>query len=120
MPNEIRLYHNPRCSKSRAALQWLQNSGAEFEVVDYQKNPPDAETLSQILQRLNLRASELLRRGEAQFKSLKANVDKCSESEVIDLMVQYPILIERPIVVTADGAAIGRPLENVIELLDDD
>lgn len=120
MPNEIRLYHNPRCSKSRAALQWLQNSGLDFEVIDYQKNPPTAETLSEILQLLDLKAGELLRRGEAVFKTLKADADQYSEPELVDLMVQHPILIERPIVVTADGAAIGRPLENIIELLADD
>ena len=120
MPKEIRLYHNPRCSKSRAALQWLQNSGADFEVIDYQKTPPDAVTLTKILQLLNLKAEELMRRGDAQYKSLQISQGNYSESELIDFMVQYPILIERPIVVTDEGAAIGRPIDNVIELLADD
>lgn len=123
MPIETTLYHNPRCSKSRAALQLLQNhvlqnQGASIDVVDYQKTPPDAATLKKILNLLDLNALELMRRGEAQFKALQSEIENCDEDGRIDLMVQYPILMERPIVVTKEGAAIGRPIDNIIELLD--
>ena len=118
MPNKITLYHNPRCSKSRAALQLLQHNDTSLEVVDYQKTPPDVATLTKILSLLDLRASQLVRRGEAQYKMLQPDCDSCSEAELIDLMVKHPILIERPIVVTENDAAIGRPIENIIELLD--
>ncbi len=95
-----------------------QHNSAELSVIDYQKSPPDAATLTSILKLLNLNASELLRRGEAQYKSLQPDIDNCSETELIDLMAKYPILIERPIVVTENDAAIGRPIDNVIDLLD--
>jgi len=118
MPKEITLFHNPRCSKSRAVLQLLQQSGINFDVIDYQKEPPDAATIQSILQLLDISAKELIRRGEAQYKKLQSEVETYSEAEIISLMVQHPILIERPIVVTEDNAAIGRPIDNVIALLD--
>ena len=118
MPNKITLYHNPRCSKSRAALQLLQQQKTGFDVVDYQKTPPDAATLTKILNLLDFKASQLLRQGEAQYKNLKADIENYSDAELIDLMVKYPILIERPLVITENDAAIGRPIDNIIELLD--
>ncbi len=118
MPNEITLYHNPRCSKSRAALQLLQNHDPNLAVVEYLKTPPDAATLKNILELLGLNAIELMRRSETQFKTLRTEIENSDEATRIDLMVQHPILIERPIAVTEDGAAIGRPIDNIIELLD--
>lgn len=120
MPKEITLYHNPRCSKSRAALQLLEQYDAIINVINYQTSPPDAQTLRKILQLLNLKPIELVRTGEAQFKSLTKQKSDFSEQELVDLMVQFPILIERPIVVTDNGAAIGRPIGNIVELLNDD
>ena len=120
MPREITLFHNPRCSKSRAALQLLQQSDRSFEVIDYLKSPPTAETLRKILRLLNVSARELMRRGEAQYKSLKLDAKECTDNELIDLIIQYPILLERPIVVTESAAAIGRPIDNIIELLGND
>ena len=118
MPNKTTLYHNPRCSKSRAALQLLEHQEMDFDVVDYQKTPPNAATLTKILNLLDLKAHKLMRQGEAQYKGLKADIENYSDAELIDLMVKYPILIERPLLVTENDAAIGRPIDNIIELLD--
>ena len=89
MPNKITLYHNPRCSKSRAALQLLQQQKTGFDVVDYQKTPPDAATLTKILNLLDLKAHKLMRQGEAQYKSLKADIENYSDAELIDFCLLY-------------------------------
>jgi len=120
VPQKITLYHNPRCSKSRAALQLLQQTDNSLEIIDYQKTPPSAETLKKILQQLNLSANELMRRGEAQYKKLQLDTADHSEEELIELIAQYPILMERPIAVTETAAAIGRPIDNIVELLEND
>ena len=99
-------------------MQLLQQTEASLEVIDYQKKPPSAATLKHILQLLNLTANELLRHSEATYRNLKLDTEQHSEKELIDLIVQYPILMQRPIVVTKTAAAIGRPIENIIDLLD--
>ncbi len=110
----MKIYHNPRCSKSRCAVDWLKENDIDFEVVEYLKNPLSKDELQQILTQLNISASELLRKSEEEYNQfIKGRV--LSEDEILDLMVKFPKLIERPIVVTDQFAVIARPLENLIE-----
>ena len=118
MPDPITIYHNPRCSKSRAALEWLQQnqSDSELTVIEYLKDPLNRETVLEILDELQLQPEALVRRGEATYKELK--LKDSSAGQLIDAIVENPILLERPIVRYAQQTAIGRPLDNVIELFD--
>lgn len=111
------IYHNPRCSKSRQTLQLLQDKGVEPEVVLYLETPPTRETLAELLKKLDIGARELLRSGEDAYKELQLKDKGLSEEQLIDAMAQHPILIQRPIVVKGDRAVLGRPPENVLELL---
>ena len=110
----MKIYHNPRCSKSRCAVDWLKENKIDFEVVEYLKNLLSRDELQQILTQLKISASELLRKSEEEYNQfIKGRV--LSEDEILDLMVKFPKLIERPIVVTDQFAVIARPLENLIE-----
>lgn len=112
-----RIYHNPRCSKSRATLALLEERGVELEVVEYLKTPPDAERLEALLAKLGIRAADLIRKNEQEWKESGLDAD-ASEEELIALMVRHPILIERPIVEVGERALIGRPPERVLELFE--
>jgi arsenate reductase (glutaredoxin) len=112
-----RIYHNPRCSKSRAALTLLQERGVEPEVVEYLKTPPDAAELTALIRLLGLRPRDLLRTGEAEYRELGLDDPSRSEAEIIAAMAAHPRLIERPIVVHAGRARIGRPPERILEIL---
>ena len=120
MPAKVSLFHNPRCSKSRAALALLQQRGLDVQIIDYLNKPPAAAELKQILATLEIPARDLLRKGEKLYRELNLNDPDMQEDALIATMVEHPILIERPIVITQTGAAIGRPIDNVIELLDGD
>lgn len=113
----ITLYHNPRCSKSRDALELLQRQGEQPEVVRYLETPPDAATLKQLLARLGIPARELLRCKEEEYRTLGLDNPALSEDALIAAMVAHPKLIERPIAVQGDRAMIGRPPEKILELL---
>ena len=113
----VRIYHNPRCSKSRQALQLLQAHGSEAEVVKYLETPPDAAELDALLKMLGIGPRDLMRKGEAAYKASGADDPNLSRSELIELMVANPILIERPVVVSDGRAVIGRPPERVLEIL---
>lgn len=113
----LSIYHNPRCSKSRQTLQLLEQQGAEPEVIEYLKTPPDAETLKRLLKMLGLGPRELMRSKEPEYKASGADDASLSDAQLIDLMVANPKLIERPIVVKDGKAAIGRPPERVLEIL---
>ncbi len=113
----ITIYHNPRCSKSRQTLQLLQNKGIEPTIIEYLKTPPDAETLDTILTMLDMQPRELMRKQEAEYKEQGLNDDSLSRDQLIQAMTEYPKIIERPIVVSNDRAAIGRPPENVEKIL---
>lgn len=113
----ITIYHNPRCSKSRQTLQLLQDKGIEPTIFEYLKTPPDADTLDSILTMLDLEPRELMRKQEAEYKEQGLNDDSLTRDQLIKAMTDYPKLIERPIVVTNGRAAIGRPPENVVEIL---
>ena len=113
---KARIYHNPGCSKSRATKALLESEGVELEVIEYLKTPPDAEALSRLLAKLGLRAADLVRTGEAEFKEADIDPSAAAEDTLIELMVNVPRLIERPIVEVEDAARIGRPPERVLEL----
>ncbi len=112
----IQIYHNPRCSKSRQTLALLEEQGVEAEVVEYLKTPPTAAELADILQKLGISPMELMRKGEADFKE-HVKGRKLDDAALIELMVTYPKLIERPIVINGNKAAIGRPPESVLDIL---
>jgi len=112
------IYHNPRCSKSRAALALLSESGVDAEVIEYLTAPPSTEELDVLCRKLGLPPQKLIRTGEARFRELGLHLDDDrSRDEWLGILAENPILIERPIVVSGDRAVIGRPVENVVELL---
>lgn len=111
------LYHNPRCSKSREALELLQARGIDPEIVRYLETPPDAATLKKLLRLLGMSARELLRTKEDEYRELCLDDPKLGEDALVAAMVAHPRLIERPIAVCGKRAVVGRPPENVLELL---
>ena len=113
----VTIWHNPRCSKSRQTLELLRDRGVEPTVVEYLKTPPDAVAIKAALKKLGLKPRDLLRRGEAAYKARGLADPGLSDDHIIAAMVAEPVLIERPVVITGDRAAIGRPPENVLEIL---
>ena len=111
----ITVYHNSRCSKSRAALDLLTEKKQKFEIVEYLKTPLNSAEIKTILTKLDIPASELIRKGETEFKE-NYKGKELSETQWIEAMVTYPKLIERPIIVKGDKAVIGRPTERILEL----
>jgi len=109
------IYHNPRCSKSRQTLQLIEEKGVEPQIVEYLTNPPSIEDLKQIVSKLGIAPRQLLRKKEAAEYGL--NDDSLSDDALIAGMVANPRAIERPIVVKGDKAVLGRPPENVLDLL---
>ena len=112
-----KIYHNTRCSKSRATLAILEQNNVEFEIVNYLENPPSELELRLVLQDLGIGARDLIRKGESAYKDLQLSNKSLTEDELIKAMLNYPILIERPIVRTIKGVVIGRPPENVQSIL---
>ncbi|EIF50731.1 arsenate reductase (glutaredoxin) [Sulfurovum sp. AR] len=113
----VTIWHNPRCSKSRNAAALLEEKGVEAEVVKYLDTPPSKEELKAVLKMLGISARELMRTKEAIYKELNLK-EETDEEKLIEAMVENPKLIERPIVIKDGKAAIGRPIENIIDLLD--
>ncbi len=113
----ISIYHNPRCSKSRQTLQLLEEKGISPEVVLYLETPPDRATLQALLDKLSISPRQLLRKSEADYKENTLKDPGLSDEQLIDFMLKYPKLIERPIVVNGDKAALGRPPEAVLAIL---
>ena len=114
---DLTLYHNPRCSKSRAALQLLEERGLQPTVVLYLDTPPSAAQLREVLNKLGMPAHQLLRSGEDEYSELNLADSTLDEDALIAAMVAHPRLIERPILIAGDRAVIGRPPENILELL---
>ena len=112
----VTLYHNPRCSKSRNTLELLKDNSVNPEVILYLDTPPDTRELKVLLKKLGLTAAQLVRRGEDAYKASGLNKDSHDE-EILAAMAKYPKLIERPIVVKGSRAVVGRPPENVLELI---
>ena len=117
MSKSITIYHNPRCSKSRATLGLLQEHGKQAEVVEYLKAPPSAKELEDILGMLGLEPRDLIRNREAEYREAGLDDMSLSRDQLIEAMVKHPKLIERPIVISNGRAAIGRPPEKVLEIL---
>ena len=113
----IQILHNPRCSKSRQTLAFLEEKGIEPEIIKYLDTPPTAAELKTILQKLNINARDLLRKGEDDYKTLNLADTSLTEDQLIDAMVSHPKLIERPIVIKDEQAKIGRPPESVLDIL---
>jgi len=112
----IQIYHNNRCTKSRQALQALKNSGRDFEVIDYLETPPNKIQLQELIKKPNIKPIELIRKTEKIYIDL-FKAKNLSDPEWIDVMIEHPILIERPIIVSGDQAVIARPAERIKELL---
>ena len=117
MSDSTTIYHNPRCSKSRAAMALLTDKGINIEVVKYLDTPPNKETITELLDMLGLEPRELMRKGEQEYKDNNLADDSLSRDDLIDAMVKFPKLLERPIVVKNGKAAIGRPIQNIIDIL---
>lgn len=113
----IKIYHNPRCGKSRQTLALIEESGNKPQVIEYLKTPPTAKELDSILKMLNREPQELMRKGESIYRELNLAEQQLSHAEAIAVMIEHPKLIERPIVVKGRQAVLGRPPENVNELL---
>ena len=113
----VTIYHNPRCSKSRATLKLLEERGIAPEIVEYLKTPPDAATLDELLTKLGLEPRNLMRRKEAPYRENGLDDETLTREALIAAMVADPILIERPIVVSGGKAALGRPPEAVLDIL---
>lgn len=112
----MKIYHNPRCSKSREALELLKDKGQEPEIVLYLQATPTQKDLKALLKQLGLKAEQLLRKKEPIFKD-QFKGKTLTEAQWIKAMVQFPKLIERPIVIKGNKAVVGRPVENILELL---
>jgi arsenate reductase len=111
------IYHNPRCSKSRSTLELLRNRGIEPDVIEYLKTPPSAAELEAILGKLGMEPRDLMRKGEPAYKEAGLDNPSLDRAALIAAMVAHPELIERPIVLANDKAALGRPPENVLTIL---
>lgn len=115
--SQITIYHNPRCSKSRQTLALIEEREIEPEIVLYLEQTPSAAELKEILNKLGISARQLLRKGEAAYKELNLKDESLTDQQLIDAMIEQPKLIERPIVVKGDQAVLGRPPENVLEII---
>ena len=113
----VTIYHNPRCSKSRQTLALLEENGVTPEIVLYLETPPSEATLTDLLSKLGIEARALLRKGEEAYKTNQLSNKDLSEKQLVAAMMAHPKLIERPIVVKGDKAVLGRPPENVLDLL---
>jgi|SRR5690606_20976890 len=114
---EAILYHNPRCSKSRGALELLQENGVEPRIVRYLETPPDLATLRDLLTKLGMAPRELLRRSEDEYRELNLADPSLDDQAILKAMAEHPKLIERPILVVGARAVVGRPPERVLELI---
>ena len=113
---EVTIYHNPRCSKSRQALSLLESKGNKPIVLEYLKNPLTTEQLSQIINELNIKPIDLVRKNESIWKENYIGKE-LSDDELVEAMISNPKLIERPIVTSSKGTVVGRPPENVLRVL---
>tara|TARA_B100001250_G_scaffold407639_1_gene428726 strand:+ start:233 stop:580 length:348 start_codon:yes stop_codon:yes gene_type:complete len=114
---KAKIFHNPRCSKSRKTLQLLLERKIEIEIVEYLKKPPDCQTLKNILKMLDINPFDLVRKGEKLYKELGVSEHENNTDMLLKIMTQNPILIERPIVIANNKAIIGRPPELVLNII---
>jgi len=111
------IYHNPNCTTSRNTLALMRHAGLELEVIEYLKTPPGKAKLKQLLAAMNMPVRALLRKNGTPYDELNLGAAKWSDDQLLDFMVEHPILMERPIVVTSLGTKVCRPVEEVLELL---
>ena len=117
MSDKVQILHNPRCSKSRQTKDILEDQGIDASIVEYLKTPPTTAQLEEILDMLGLEPRELMRKHESPYKDNNLDDDSLTREQLIQAMVDNPILIERPIVIKGNKAALGRPPEKVLEIL---
>ena len=113
----ITIYHNPKCSKSRQTLKLLKEQAIDIDVIEYLKNPPTVKKLQEILSLLQISPRDLMRKKETEYKDLGLYNSDLSDEDLIESMVKHPILIERPIVLANGKAALGRPPENILNII---
>ena len=113
----VTIFHNPRCSKSRQTLSLIQEKNIDINIIEYLKTPPDISQLRQILKQLGYEPRQLMRKSEQIYKDLDLGNENKTEEDLVIAMTQNPILIERPIVLSGEKAAIGRPPESVLNIL---
>ncbi|PPD34270.1 MAG: arsenate reductase (glutaredoxin) [Methylomonas sp.] len=113
----VKIYHNPRCSKSRETLKLVEQQGVGVDIIEYLKHPPTAAELQVILTKLGLKPRQLMRTKEVEYKENGLDDPALSDAELIEAMIRIPKLIERPIVLANDKAAVGRPPESVLAIL---
>ena len=113
----ITIYHNPKCSKSRQTLKLLEEQATGIDVIEYLKNPPTIKKLKEILSLLKISPRELMRKKETEYKELMLSNSNLSDKDLIESMIKHPILIERPIVLANGKAVLGRPPENVLNII---
>mgnify|MGYP003389234359 FL=1 len=111
------IYHNPRCSKSRQALSLLHEKNIDTDIVEYLKSPPTVSELKDILLKLGYKPRQLLRKNEQIYKDLELGSDGKTDDDLVNAMVDNPILIERPIIISGDQVTIGRPAESILDIL---
>lgn len=116
---KVVIWHNPRCSTSRATLSLLDQHGLDPDVIDYQKTPPSADELKAVLKKLRMRPRDLIRKKEPLYKELGLDAESLTDDRLVTAMTENPILIERPVVIFGQRAALGRPPENVLDLFTD-
>ena len=111
----LKIYHNPKCSKSRQALQYLQDNNYDYEIIEYLNNPPTHNEIHNILKLLNTDIKTILRNKEKEYKL--HNITNLVDNKIIDIVIANPILLERPIIIANNTACIARPLDNLINML---
>lgn len=114
---KITIYHNPSCSKSREALKLIRETGEEPQIILYKENPPTHEELSSLIKKTGLTVRGIMRDGEDIYEELKLSDPQWTDDQLIDIMIQHPILINRPIVITEKGARLCRPMEALKEIM---
>ena len=112
-----KIFHNPRCSKSRQALQILQDNNCDIEIINYLETDLNVSLIKDVLHKLSLKPRDILRTSEQDYKDNNLKEDNFSDDDLIDYMIKHPKLIERPIVIKGHRAVLGRPPENVVELI---
>ena len=112
-----KIFHNPRCSKSRQALQILQDNNCDIEIINYLETDLNVSLIKDVLHKLSLKPRDILRTSEQDYKDNNLKEDNFSDDDLIDYMIKHPKLIERPIVIRGHRAVLGRPPENVLELI---
>jgi len=117
MTDDVTIYFNPKCSKCRLSLELLEKEGQQAEIIEYLSTPPDAATLTSILDMLGMEPRELMRKREQEYTEAGLDNPGLSRADLINAMIEYPRLIERPIVIKNGKAILGRPPEKILDIL---